>query len=371
MPLLVCDISEMKRRVTYSGVHRVVQNIISTIPERFSADVILGFLDADGQYHFADTDGNPLEVSGEFGLFNLDLTLDFSEKKARQIARWGRKMKFMATFLPDVLPMASPAYFEPEMAVLFRKYFQIIARRSDLILTNSQDSIESIESFLSQDETAEARPRIDRFQLGTDFLPVPIGDLLQVRRPIWEAVTCASQPVFSWLSTIEPRKNLATVLSAVEILAQEGKPFKLIVMGKFGWHCDFEFFKLQELLHKYPKHLQFLHFPSDFEIRYVLTKSLGLIVSSFAEGFGLPLIEGAALGNHVICSDIPVFRSIMGKSGIYFDPDSVHDLVTRMRHVMELSPLEPGTHEVKPANWNEISEELFSKIFTQMSQNQL
>jgi glycosyltransferase involved in cell wall biosynthesis len=54
---------------------------------------------------------------------------------------------------------------------------------------------------------------------------------------------------------------------------------------------------------------------------------------SFAEGFGVPIIEALAANTPVLCSDIAVFREVAGELADYFDPfstDSIAASVTRV-----------------------------------------
>lgn len=46
------------------------------------------------------------------------------------------------------------------------------------------------------------------------------------------------------------------------------------------------------------------------------------IAASLAEGFCLPIVEAQKLGMPTLCSDLPVFREVAGKGGLFFDPHS-------------------------------------------------
>ncbi len=59
---------------------------------------------------------------------------------------------------------------------------------------------------------------------------------------------------------------------------------------------------------------------SDLRVASLLAGARAMLAPSFAEGFGLPLVEALAAGVPVICSDIPVFREIGGGIPDYVDP---------------------------------------------------
>ncbi|GAB2970774.1 glycosyltransferase family 4 protein [Frigoribacterium salinisoli] len=61
---------------------------------------------------------------------------------------------------------------------------------------------------------------------------------------------------------------------------------------------------------------------SDEEYREVLLGAAAVVTASRAEGFGIPLVEGMALGTPAVVSDIPIFREIGGDAALFFDPSS-------------------------------------------------
>ena len=72
---------------------------------------------------------------------------------------------------------------------------------------------------------------------------------------------------------------------------------------------------------------------SDEEYRDVLLGATAVVTASRAEGFGIPLVEGMALGTPAVVSDIPIFREIGGDAALYFDPSSPASIAAAVRRL--------------------------------------
>lgn len=57
----------------------------------------------------------------------------------------------------------------------------------------------------------------------------------------------------------------------------------------------------------------------DIALERFYNQSAGLIAASYAEGYGLPLIEAAKRGVPIFARDIAVFREVAGVHAAYFD----------------------------------------------------
>ena len=55
-------------------------------------------------------------------------------------------------------------------------------------------------------------------------------------------------------------------------------------------------------------------------LRRLLANADALLMPSFAEGYGLPVVEALSLGTPAIVSDIPVFREIAQERAVFLSP---------------------------------------------------
>lgn len=80
------------------------------------------------------------------------------------------------------------------------------------------------------------------------------------------------------------------------------------------------------LMRNLPPNVRFAGYIEGHEKAALIAGAHGLIMPSFAEGFGIPIIEALAANTPVLCSDIPVFREVAGELADYFDPFSTDSI---------------------------------------------
>jgi glycosyltransferase involved in cell wall biosynthesis len=130
-----------------------------------------------------------------------------------------------------------------------------------------------------------------------------------------------AQPYFVVLGTIEPRKNHLLLLHTWrELVAQMGAAAPhLVVIGQRGWECE----NVIDLLERCESLRGVVHELSncpDETVAQYLAHARALLFPSFAEGYGLPLVEALQIGTPVIASSLPVFSEIAGAVPDYLDP---------------------------------------------------
>lgn len=134
-------------------------------------------------------------------------------------------------------------------------------------------------------------------------------------------VTERSRPSFVVIVSAEPRKNLAGVIRAFGRMPHAD----LIVIGI----ADGASRKLAAT-----PNVRFAGYVEESEKAELIAQAHGLIMPSFAEGFGVPIIEALAVNTPVLCSDIPVFREVAGELADYFDPFSIESICDSVGRVL-------------------------------------
>lgn len=138
------------------------------------------------------------------------------------------------------------------------------------------------------------------------------------------------------VSTLEPRKNLKTViLSFVEFCKVEiNFDIKLVIVGGKGWGIS-----LDDLQSLYSENLAdrilFLGFVSNEELNKIYSGAISFIFLSYYEGFGLPVLEAMQTGLPVICSNSSSLPEVVGDAGMLVDPDDIPMIVSKLSKLLK------------------------------------
>ena len=124
---------------------------------------------------------------------------------------------------------------------------------------------------------------------------------------------------FIFVGTLEPRKNLVTLLKAFcDIKTQKKDPHKLLVVGEKGWHYR-DIFQMVASL-EISREVIFLGYVPEEELPYLYNGADLLLYPSLYEGFGFPILEAMACGTPVITSNISSLPEVAGKAAVLVDP---------------------------------------------------
>ena len=103
-----------------------------------------------------------------------------------------------------------------------------------------------------------------------------------------------------YVGSIEPRKNLISLLEAFQILSKTNKDLLLVIVAPKSWNSH-EFFKRLNTSPVKEK-IIILNLISDYDLYSLYSNSLCSILPSYYEGFGLTAIEALISGSSLICT---------------------------------------------------------------------
>ncbi|MSP12772.1 MAG: glycosyltransferase family 1 protein [Chloroflexi bacterium] len=138
---------------------------------------------------------------------------------------------------------------------------------------------------------------------------------------------------FIFISTLEPRKNLPTLLRSLRRLLDDYKAqVKLVVVGRRGWLFD-EIFDTVETLHLKNDVLFLGRMPGD-DLVALVNAATALVHPAYYEGFGLPPLEAMHCGTPVIVSNVASLPEVVGDAGLLVDPKDEEGWAVAMWRVL-------------------------------------
>jgi glycosyltransferase involved in cell wall biosynthesis len=226
---------------------------------------------------------------------------------ARFLARANAGLSVM---VHDLIPIEFPEYARPREPERHRRRMDTVGALADVAIVPSQAVAESLRDYLG--------PRGRCPPVGV----VHHGCLIDPGGAMSSGGIAPDGPYFVMLGTIEPRKNHLLLLNLWRQMSVGRDPAQmphLLVIGRRGWENE----NVLDMIERCPALQGVVHEHAtlpDQVVADLLRGARALLFPSFAEGFGLPLLEALALNTPCLCSDLPVFREIAGDLPCYLDP---------------------------------------------------
>jgi len=258
---------------------------------------------------------------------------------------WIARHRLRAVYLiHDLIPLTHPQFCRPGEEEKHRRRMENVLISGSGLIGNSGATVDEVAAFARSRELPMP-PSIVAWISG--------HSTTDVRHPRFH-----SKPYFVTVGTIEGRKNHQLLLDVWRrLLVDLGDHTpELLIVGQRGWQAE-GLLKQLDNLGQLQDYVRELGTCEDEELAAWISGARALLMPSFAEGFGLPVVEALRFRTPVIVSDLPVFREIVGDIPTYVDPsdaDSWKDWIQaftgdtpeRNRQLARMA-------EFRPPEWNE------------------
>ena len=249
------------------------------------------------------------------------------------------------TCLHDIAFTLYPQYFSKKLVMYYRWLIPKVLKNSRHIITVSEFSKSEISSYYHIDPAnITVVPNASTFTAG-GLLP---------------AIAAQERPYFLFVGSLDPRKNLLTLLKAFRQAKRTDAD--LVIVG--ASHASFAANPEINTYRNDPS-IKFAGYISDEELRVYYAGALALINPSFYEGFGLPVVEALAMNCPVLASSIDAFHEVGGTDIEYFNPADVTELSNLITNFSARRLLET-TIPLQQVTWK-TSAEIVDKIIQQFN----
>jgi glycosyltransferase involved in cell wall biosynthesis len=248
----------------------------------------------------------------------------------------------------DLSFLRYPERLSASRRLYLREVTRLSAQRARRVIAISESGKAEISALLdvSPDKIDVAVPGV-----GPEFQPLPKAEIADFKRR-----EQLPDRFILYVGTIEPRKNLDTLLHAYARLPQR-KQVKLVLAGGIGWLAD-PILRLVEQLELQQDVIMPGYIPGDLlPMWYNAAESF--VYPSLYEGFGLPLLEAMACGVPVIASNTTSLPEAVGTAGVLLPPMDRDMWVDRLADLLDNPrPSEQGRQRAKQFTWKRTAQQI-------------
>lgn len=163
------------------------------------------------------------------------------------------------------------------------------------------------------------------------------------------APAMTSGPYFLFVGRVAVHKNVNTLVAALAIARKRIPSLRLVLAGGEHEARSAEGVVIPGFL------------PHD-EMLALYRDAVAVVMPSFMEGFGLPPLEGMAMGTPAITSTAPALVEVTGDAALHVDPRNARDFADAMVRLVEDSALRAtlakrGRERAQAFTWRRCAEE--------------
>lgn len=273
------------------------------------------------------------------------------------VARPVHRAKVIVT-IPDLSFLRFPQFTEPKNLKFLNRQVPRSIERADRIIAISRFTAREICEFFP---SAAHKVAVTPLGVGEAFQRVEDKKALAAVKVKHNL----PDDYILFVGTLEPRKNLMTLLDAYRIFASRSKEHAqttLVVAGMKGWLYEETMRRIGDVPRDMAPRL--IGYVEETDLPGLYSAARMAVVPSLHEGFGLPCLEAMACGTPLVCSNAASLPEVVGDAAILVSPHEPEEIAEAMACVAENSKAakelaDRGRRRAAQFTWKRCAEETY------------
>ena len=231
----------------------------------------------------------------------------------------------------DIIHEKYPEFYPRNLGILMKLFYPFSAKRAKKILTVSEYSKKEIRDIF---KIPESKIEVIPNGVSNDFTVLnDIGKINEIKSKY-----NIDKEYILFVGRLEPRKNIKGLIEAYTLLKNRYNiSQQLVIVGMI----DALFPDFDIRLSGIESDVIFTGGVAQEDLPYLYNGADIFAYPSFAEGFGLPVLEAMACGVPTVTSKTSSLPEVVGDAGVMIDPWDKEDIAYGIHKVLT----EPGLHK--------------------------
>ena len=238
-------------------------------------------------------------------------------------------------------------------AAYYGKYVPKSIEQADHVITISNSTKNGLVEKLG---VPEEKITVTHLAAGKEFKPIEDRALID---KVLEKYNLEPEFMLT-VCTLEPRKNLITLIKTLDILKKRGKlNQKLVVVGGSGWKNEALFSEINRL--NLQEDIILPGYINQADLPYLYNACSVFLFPSFYEGFGIPPLEALSCSAPSICSNTSSIPEVVGDAAILIEPKNAELWAEKIANLLDNPSLQKELKQKGPLQAGKFSWEKTAK----------
>jgi glycosyltransferase involved in cell wall biosynthesis len=253
------------------------------------------------------------------------------------------------TTVYDLVWLLYPRTMELRNRVVFGLFAERAIRQAHRVISISESTRQGLVETVG---TPRDKIEVVPLAASAGFAP---RDRIQSSRFIAEKYGVSPNYICT-VGSVEPRKNLVTLIAAMKILRDRGQlRHQLLIGGALGWKNS-NIYAAVERCGLTERELKFLGRVAEEDLQMLYSGAALFVFPSLYEGFGLPLVEAMASGVPIVASNASSVPEVVRDAGILVSPQRPEEFARAIARVtgdvmLSRALAEKGVRRAREFTW--------------------